>query len=204
MISFPHVLTLLTERSVVENFTRALRRVARAYWAGAIDRQLFAHTFGNELEYYLTKAFNMGAQDVGIAPNELLPNETFERAIKVVAQLNAMPRIADFIQTHSKANGYTIQTIYTRLELWIQQFTAIRNFARMYVGKDRKLRWDLGKAEHCPSCLKLAGHVHRASAWLAAWVYPQSPRLACGGYRCQCKFTATSEPCTPGKVPTIP
>lgn len=205
MIGFPNVLTLLAERSAQESFMRALRKVSRAFWSGLIDRTLFNYSFGNELEYYLTRAFVLGAKDVGVKENELLGSERFQMRIRIVEQLNSIGSIADFIQLHSKANGGNLPSIYMRVALWINSFLAMRNFAKALVGGDKKLLWVEGDTkDKCSTCLKLDGKVFRASQWKNADVYPQHPSLECHGFHCRCKLVVTTADLTQGEVPSIP
>lgn len=52
--------------------------------------------------------------------------------------------------------------------------------------------WRLGATEqHCKDCQRLNGQVHRLSNWVKnAWL-PQSSKLACGGFRCDCSLKKT-------------
>ncbi len=197
---------LLAERSQRENFSRALRGVARALWNGDVSKMLFGEAFQLALSDYLTKAFYQGAKDMGIDSDEVTPNEYLQCRLRIIEQLARVPSLADFIAQNSRANGGKLHTIYFRLAAWINQYNAVRNFARVLVGKDAKLQWVMGPvtSEHCPSCLKLSGRVYRASVWRAAQVWPQHRNLKCGGFRCACSLVRTSAKCTRGKVPSIP
>ena len=205
MTIFPNVLAALAERSAQETFMRALRKAARAFWGGQIDRTLFNYTFSNELEYYLTRAFVLGAKDVGIKENEILGSEKFQMRIRIIGQLNSIGPFADFIQLHSKANGGSLPSIYVRVSMWHGQYLAMRNFAKALIGKDKKLIWVEGDTkDKCSTCLKLDGKVFRASQWKEADVYPQHPQLECHGIRCRCKLMVTTADLTSGEVPSIP
>ena len=78
------------------------------------------------------------------------------------------------------------------------------NLARTMADANQKLVWGLGPTEHCRTCLKLDGKVKRAEVWAAANIRPQSPDLACGGWRCQCTLEPTDAPASPGPLPRIP
>lgn len=56
---------------------------------------------------------------------------------------------------------------------------------------------------NCDDCLNLHGRVYRASVWDRYGIAPQSPQLACGGWRCGCRFVVTDDPVTPGRPPNI-
>ena len=56
--------------------------------------------------------------------------------------------------------------------------------------------WHVGPTDHCPTCLELDGQTKTADAWAqlaAIGVEPQGTGLDCGGYRCQCGITWTTE-----------
>ena len=53
------------------------------------------------------------------------------------------------------------------------------------------MRWDLGVADHCASCLGLDGLTLTASEWDRLGIEPQSPDLDCTGVNCKCRFTPT-------------
>ena len=202
--NFPLVTVALLEASVADSFTRALKRVTRAYWGGFISRDLFDYTFSNEINHYLYRAFLMGARDMGVSESELLSSERFICRLKIAGQMAQIRPFAEFIEDNSMARGGKLPKLYARLSLWTNQFLAMRNFARMLVGGNKKAIWILGPTEHCSSCLKLAGLVFRASEWRAAEVYPQSPDLECKGFKCQCQLKPTDAARSAGEVPAIP
>lgn len=56
----------------------------------------------------------------------------------------------------------------------------------------------LGTAiDHCETCLRLHGQVHRSLDWRLSGLYPRSRRLACGGWRCDCRLVKDEDAQSP-------
>jgi hypothetical protein len=91
--------------------------------------------------------------------------------------------------------------------LWGNRYLEMQGMGEALAGKDQKAMWVLGIADHCISCLKLAGKVKRYSWWYGNKVLPRvagAEYLECKGYRCQCQLKATSAAQSPGKMPRLP
>ncbi len=58
------------------------------------------------------------------------------------------------------------------------------------------------REEHCSTCLKANGQIHRLKTYFATGVYPQSPSLECGGWECGCNLVRTNSSAR-GKLPTV-
>jgi hypothetical protein len=92
------------------------------------------------------------------------------------------------------------RNILAKVLLWVN--TAIGMFwaGLSFLADDPWLQWELGKADHCRTCLALNGIIMRASDWARS---PFKPRitngaLACGGYNCKCRLSRVENP---GGVP---
>ena len=69
--------------------------------------------------------------------------------------------------------------------LWGQSLMAMSVGLKVMLDSDRNMRWTLGNADHCRSCLKLAGKVKRGSFWLLKGILPAQPNawyLDCRGW----------------------
>lgn len=99
-------------------------------------------------------------------------------------------------------NEQDLKALYERGELWINRYNAVKAQAQLMAKDNPKLRWGVGPTEHCSDCATYDGRVYRASTWARYGISPQSRRLACKGYKCQCNFTETSDPCMPGRPPS--
>jgi len=60
------------------------------------------------------------------------------------------------------------------------------------IARNQRYKWTLGDAEHCPSCLDLAGQVHTLDAYQQAGFTPGSTNLICKRF-CKCRLEPTQE-----------
>ncbi len=101
--------------------------------------------------------------------------------------------------------GKSLKSFLARGSIWANRFrmTAIVGFVAIgswlaktgAIPKMPNAMWLLGVAEHCDSCVSLAGTVKPLDVWFATGILPRIPGasyLDCGGYKCQCRLRATS------------
>jgi hypothetical protein len=97
-------------------------------------------------------------------------------------------------------------------ELFSKEFTSkeIISRARMWVNKSlnplyyKSLDAAAGNShwmwvvnpvkEHCETCVKMNGQIHKMKDYIKSGVLPQSPKLECGGYQCGCSLTPSDLP----------
>jgi hypothetical protein len=192
----------------VAQYRARLRSAAYGYWRGAGDYDWFLYQMIIIIEMGLTQAWNEGAAECGITPDEMTFREKMVLSGLIHEEQSHIDGFAKFIEQNSKATGGQRGTIYNRLELWVNRYNAVKNKSKTETCADQKLVWKLNalriSKEHCSSCLKMAGKVKRASQWQAAGVAPQSPDLECGGWRCACALVPTDEPMSKGPLPRLP
>lgn len=89
-----------------------------------------------------------------------------------------------------------VEQISARAEMWVNKtLTGFYNAGRISADKNGYYIWKLGKTEkHCPDCARLNGQVHRFKEWYVRGWIPQSDKLACGGYRCDCRLDKAQGP----------
>lgn len=79
--------------------------------------------------------------------------------------------------------------ILDRLEMWVDSLRTLGDMGKAYALKSEKGEWRYGDTEHCDTCLKLNGKVHRVSWFLDRGYIPGengSETLDCKGFKCQC------------------
>lgn len=83
-----------------------------------------------------------------------------------------------------------------RAELWSNKtLTDYFNAGRVSADRNAMYMWQLGKTEdHCPDCKRLNGQVHRFSQWYSKGWLPQSDKLKCNGFNCDCSLKRTNSP----------
>src|SRR5690606_33059213 len=139
-------------------------------------------------------AWNEGAALAGLAPGELSDEEIMARNQAIAEEQGLIGNFLAEIATKNKTAGGKLQPLYDRIELWVNRYKDIHNRAMQMAKTDPKLRWDLCKTEdHCVDCLRYNQRVYRASTWRKYGIQPQSRKLACHGYHCDCRFTVVPE-----------
>lgn len=184
----------------------AIRAAIRGLWAGEMDAYGFWEAMGAAFRLNLPLAWRAGAAVCGIKPEEYTPEEQAALTNLINEQYRHMAAFADQIIAGDKAHGGKLATQLARGETWVTTWRTAYAKAQAMACGNRKLEWMLGDAEHCSSCLKLAGKVKRANYW-RDHVLPQNPpndQLECGGWRCQCRLVPTDAPASKGPLPHLP
>ncbi len=92
--------------------------------------------------------------------------------------------------------GLTPGDVQNRAELW-----AAKSLELMYqeglksADANGAYEWTLGATEdHCETCQRLAGQVHRLKEWYKRDLLPRRDKLACGGFNCKCSLKRVQKP----------
>jgi hypothetical protein len=155
-------------------------------------------------------AWAEGMMEVGLTPADMTARERQALQAATNAAVSAIPGLEQFIITHLRKDDLTrtyAATIAPRVNIWINGYGAVANRAAAMAGKDEKLEWRLGVAEHCTSCIRLNGKVKRASWWVNNGVLPAVPGadyLVCRGFNCKCSLNPTDKPLSRGRMPKLP
>lgn len=162
----------MIEEKSLSTFKAAVNASARGLWSGQLDSLSFADSFFSTLRRGLTQSWYEGVKEFGIKPDELSEEELAVLAQKIGDNNQYVGGLADFISQHTKAQGFSFETIKPRLDLWVNRYEEVKELAKSMAGGNRKLKWVIDGGEHCRSCLKLNGRVHRASQWQKFGVAP--------------------------------
>jgi hypothetical protein len=181
-------------------YRSALNAAARGLWRGELDLIAFSEAMFVSLDRHLRNAWLEGAAKVDIRPDELTPEEELAIAEQISIHRSRVLALADFISVEGRTWGQ----IQNRLKMWLNRYQGIHDQAMAMARTDLKLQWLWNPMkEHCQSCRKLHGKVYRTSVWRTLDIYPKSPRLACGGYRCGCRRVLSNLPISRGRRPSI-
>lgn len=197
----------LTAVKGVSDFQRNLRAQVRLRWNDLRTDDQFIIGINNAIDRGFRQAWRAGAAECGVKMNELTPAERQALEQKIFDQFPYITTLGAFVAANTRAEGGKLATLYGRLNLWTARYQEVVNQAKAMACKDKKLMWTLGAAEHCPSCLKLAGKVKRGSFWTEQGILPRQAGagyLECGGFNCQCTLVPTDAPITPGPLPRLP
>jgi hypothetical protein len=199
----------LDEIKTVGYYRRALRRAVLDFYRGDIDAFAFIDEMIRLIEGQFTRAFNEGMRKMGLDPTtDMTPEWRTALNQKVFAEHNNILDFAQAIEDARNNNGDPpLEHFYSRVELWVNRFNEIMNWAMQLTGGRQKLEWQLGRTErHCTTCFALNGIVDYADSWTASGYQPQNapnPMLECGGWRCDCRLVPTNKRRTRGGVPKI-
>lgn len=191
-----------------DKYKRDIFNAAAAYWKEG-NRSAFNSRMNVTIKFGLRDAFDMGAADVGISPEDYTQQDIALRDEVIQSEQWRVSELADYMFKLANDPNAALSDANSRLELWAARFDDMRTRAKVILGKDAKAEWVVGPTEQsCPSCQKLNGRVKRLSFWQSHGVLPQAPpnpMLECKGYRCQCRLdTTTTKPITKGRMPSLP
>lgn len=203
-----HVTRLHLHVKSVSSYRATLRSNVRALWTGAWDVFDFTNAMTNSIIAGLNAAFNEGLDSIGATGIDISPEE--RRALRDVIdnELSRVDGFGDAIEAGSKANGGQLQPFFDRLELWLGRYDQVVEMGVVSGSKPTdNLVWELGATEeHCPECSTLNGTIASKDAWNASGLKPKNPpndRLTCGGWRCDCSLSPTTEAATEGGIPAV-
>jgi hypothetical protein len=164
----------------------------------------FMATFSRSIDQQLTEAWNKGAKDVNVDPDEMTNEDLNVLRTVILNEINYARGIADEIQVDrvNKLPSAQFEAKYgTRCDVWANRYNDVRNQARMLFGSKLKFEWVVGPTEEsCSTCQALNGIVAYGYEWERSGLRPQNPpnkRLECEGWHCQCEQRPTSKPRTP-------
>lgn len=184
-----------------------LRAAVRGYWSAKTDLLDFIDGITATLERNYRRAWLEGLAEFGITELDMTDEEKQALNLEINNQLAYVLDFAEAIHKGNKENGGKLEVFFRRVELWVNRYDQIVSLARAMAGADKPLEWVMGEAEHCQSCLKLAGKVKRASYWKRAGILPATPNatfLECKGFQCACELKSTAKPISKGPLPRLP
>lgn len=202
-----HIFLSVVALKSIRNFRLELRSSVRRFWDGLDSISDLIINVNDNIQRGYTRAFFQGAASCGIRRSEVTD---IQRDILQSRINDQFPFVVDFandIVDKTKANGEKLTPLLLRLELWVNQYEAVRNQATALICGDKKLEWVLGIAEHCKSCINLSGKVKLASFWNSSGILPRvagATYLECRGFNCQCSLKRTDKPVSRGPLPALP
>lgn len=201
-----------------EMLERQLRSRALALFRGKIDGNGFLDGFSDVLGLQLLKAWNEGADESGVLPEDMTDEDMEILATLIDEEIEFIYQLGDDIielsqettpLTEKEALDAFRSQIGSRLDMWANRYNEVANRAKIHFGGKEKYKWVLGETEkHCTTCSALNGIVAFAWEWDESGVVPgqaDSEYLECGGWRCDCHLDSvgSSEPRTRGALGRI-
>lgn len=142
--------------------------------AGVVGRAL--------LSKYIRQGFTDGLIKGGVT--EPPDNEDMNTIAGLVAKANGY--LTDLLDT-VYADGLTDVQIETRpAQWWVQSVQPAFVEGQGSADKNGMYEWVLGLAEHCDTCKRLSGQIHRMKDWLRKGFWPGCDKLDCHPGECKC------------------
>ncbi len=200
-----------------DQFRARLWGACQRLFSGGKDRY-FESGFVRSIDVQLTEAWNEGAADVGVMPEDMTETDHSILENVIDSETEFINGIAGDIAT-ARDSGMKREDFDrqfgARVDLWANRYNETVNRARTYFGGRQRLKWNIGATEeHCPFCSALDGIVAYAEEWFNLNLQPQSPpnpaltgekngEKGCEGWRCDCHLDPTDEKRTYGALKKI-
>lgn len=161
----------------------------------------FEATFLRSIDQQLTEAWNQGAADCGVQPDEM-DQDDFTRLEAIINnETEFISRLEGDIRA-DKDGGMERDAFDkkygARVDLWANRYNETVNRARMQFGSKLRQIWKTGPTEKsCKTCSALDGIVAFGHEWESAGFHPQMPPNElldnCRGWNCLCSLTPTTK-----------
>jgi len=204
-----HMITIKT----LEMFDRQLWSYSLEFFRGEISDGEFEQSFIAAIENQLTRAWNEGADEVGVSIEDMTEEDLGILQGLITDEIGYLTGLGvDIIDAKDATAGMddkealdAFRTSFrSRIDIWASKYDEMVNRGKIHFGGKARLKWTTGPTEKsCKSCSYLDGLVAFAYEWEQAGVYPGasgSEVLECGGFRCLCKCEPTTERRSPNAI----
>lgn len=191
----------------IDQYRKGLRSAVRGLWSGVVTRSQATAAFRSAIERRITQAWNEGAAECDIGPDELSQAELNARDNFITNQIQFISQFLKDVVAGSKKNKGKLKPLFQRVELWVNQYSSAKLKSEAMACGDEKRIWVLGRVEkHCNTCPRLAGQVRRFSFWETHVLPRNGPndKLECHGFNCKCELRKTMKPISKGRLPRLP
>ncbi len=189
----------ITAAKTYERYRARLWAAVQRLYDGGRDAAFMA-TFIRSIDVQLTEAWNKGGDDMGVAPDEMSPDDMGILEAIINNETEFINRLAGDIQAavdDGIEKDAFDKRFSARVDLWANRYNETVNRAHMVFGSKQRMEWVLGATEeHCATCPQLAGIVAFGHEWESSRFHPQMPPnnlLECGGWRCLCTLKPTKK-----------
>jgi hypothetical protein len=183
----------------VSTFRTRLQAAVDRLISGGADAAFIA-TFARSIDVELTKAWNEGADAIGVAPDEMTDEDVKQLGAIIDNEDNYISGVADAIR-EDQLNEMTEEALASkysaRVDVWANRYPDVVNRAMLWFGQKKRMIWTIGDREkHCRTCPRLNGIVAFGYEWDASGFHPQRPpndMLECKGFKCGCGCKPTTK-----------
>jgi hypothetical protein len=183
-----------------------LRRMIRNLYNGFMGGE-FVQILESLIRGQLGQAYERAWLDSGGE----MPMPDYLRSAYTNDYYNQIGFIQEFYRNiiDARIEGTSLESLLARADLWANRWTEAYNNAMMLIQVQNggNMIWRLGEREdHCETCSQLDGIVAWAKEWELTGFHPQgAPNnlLECGGWRCGCSLTPTTQRRSPKVMDTL-
>jgi hypothetical protein len=200
------VLWRMVNVKTLEMFDRQLWSYSLEFFRGEISDGEFEQLFIDAIENQLTRAWNEGADEVGVSVEDMTEEDLGILQGLITDEIGYLTGLGvDIIDAKESTVGMTdsealdaFRTSFrSRIDVWASKYGEMVNRAKIHFGGKTRLVWRLGATEeHCTTCSALNGIVAYAYEWDQSGITPGesgSEILECRGYHCDCSLEETDE-----------
>jgi hypothetical protein len=174
-------------------FKQEFTRLAQLVVSGKLSKAAMKPALRLELAQRGIDAYKDGLEDGG--REDLTLDDEGKKDISVWRSQQS-PFITKFVnELFNEDKVFQPQEIANRADMWVN-----KSLNRIYfeglraANKEQRFMWVIDpQKEHCVTCLKLNGQIHRMKVYISKNLLPQSSALVCGGYKCGCKLVPTND-----------
>ena len=186
------------------DYARAIRGHVASLWRGKINLFTFVDRMIFSIDRGYRRAWIQGAGACGVKASDLTMSDLAEIRNMSGRDYLFVARFGAAIVEKPRSEGFKLGPHYTRTELWVNRYIAVRNRARISSCGEKALIWLFSPLkEHCTDCAFLHKKVYTAIEWQEIDIVPQSHKLECEGWRCGCGVFVTNKPITTGTRPVF-
>jgi hypothetical protein len=175
----------LTQQSIMDTFFP----VAIAAREGIISKGAMKAVLKQELVANGRKALIDGMRDGGIENPQI--DKSGENLIGKwrSRQLQFVDKFAESVFKDEQTDSQ----LRNRAQMWVNKSINPLYYEGLAIAaKDKNYMWVIDPPkEHCVTCLRLNGQIHKMKDYIASGFLPQAPTLECNGYNCGCKLVPT-------------
>lgn len=198
----PEVKAHLSEHTL--EILKSIGTYGRQLWKYCLDLYrsgdggMFLNQFIEAIGNQMTRAWNEGAREMGVEPEEMTDTDKAELKAIIDSEYDHVLDLGEAILISRNGTMEEFrQQFRPRIDMWVARYNDAANRAKVYFGGRQRLVWTLGATEeHCTTCAALNGIVAFAYEWEQSGIRPQSPPneiLSCGGWKCDCSLMPTDK-----------
>ena len=155
-----------------------------------VSRRRFGTVARAQLRNYGTQAYKDGLEFGGVVGEDLSNEDLSAVTTWLAEQSEYVTNFANRVFAGEVAESQ----IAVHVDMWANKsLRDIYNLGVLAADANAMYQWHYDPAkEHCDTCKRLHGQIHRMSAWTERGLLPGSSELECGGWFCGCELERTN------------